>query len=74
MRQVVGWGDALGVGDGNAIKYGCDDHCNTIKKKNKTATKKKESLIMSKVQIKPIMRYQFIPVRMTIIKKIRDNK
>ena len=41
MRQVVGWGDALGVGDGNAIKYGCDDHCNTIKKKNKTATKKK---------------------------------
>ena len=25
MRQDVGWGDALRVWDGNAIKYGCDD-------------------------------------------------
>ena len=30
MRQVVGWGDVLGVWDGNAIKFGCDDHCTTI--------------------------------------------
>ena len=31
MRQVGGgWGDALGVWDGNAIKYGCDDCCITI--------------------------------------------
>ena len=25
-----GWGDALGVWDGNAIKLGHDDHCTTI--------------------------------------------
>ena len=25
-----GWGDVLGVWDGNAIKFGCDDHCTTI--------------------------------------------
>ena len=25
MRQVGGWGDALGVWDGNAIKFGCDE-------------------------------------------------
>ena len=25
-----GWGDALRVWDGNAIKFGCDDHCTTI--------------------------------------------
>ena len=30
MRQVGGWGDALGVRDRNAIKLGCDDHCATI--------------------------------------------
>ena len=26
-----GWGDALSVQDGNAIKLGCDDCCTTIK-------------------------------------------
>ena len=25
-----GWGDALGVWDGNPIKLDCDDHCTTI--------------------------------------------
>ena len=30
MRQAGGWGDALMVWDGNAIKLGCDDHCTTI--------------------------------------------
>ena len=25
-----GWGDTLGVWDGNAIKLGCDDHCTII--------------------------------------------
>ena len=30
MRQVGGWGDALRVWNGNAIKFGCDDHCATI--------------------------------------------
>ena len=29
-RQVGGWGDGLGVWDGNAVKLGCDDHCITI--------------------------------------------
>ena len=33
MRQVGGWGDALGVWDRHAIKFACDDHCTTIKKK-----------------------------------------
>ena len=30
MRQVEGWGDALRVWDGNAIKFGCDDCCTPI--------------------------------------------
>ena len=30
--KETGWGVevVLGVGDGNAIKWGCDDHCTTI--------------------------------------------
>ena len=30
MRKVGGWGDALGVWDGNATKFGFDDRCTTI--------------------------------------------
>ena len=30
MRQVRGWGDALRVWDGSAIKFGCDDCCTPI--------------------------------------------
>ena len=30
MRWVAGWGDALGVWDGNTIKLGREDHCRTI--------------------------------------------
>ena len=30
MRQVGGWGNALGVWNGNAIKFGCDDLYTTI--------------------------------------------
>jgi len=29
-RQVAGWGDVLGLWDGNPIKLDCDDHCTTI--------------------------------------------
>ena len=30
-KQVCwGWGDGLGVWDGNAIELDCDDHCTTI--------------------------------------------
>ena len=29
-KQVGAWGDALGVWDGNAIKFGYDDHYTTI--------------------------------------------
>ena len=28
-KQVEGWGDGLGVWDGNAIKLDCDDPCTT---------------------------------------------
>ena len=31
MRQVRGWRDVLEVWVGNAIKFGCYDHCTTIK-------------------------------------------
>ena len=27
MRQVGGWGDALSIWDGNAVKIGCDHYC-----------------------------------------------
>ena len=30
MRQIVGWGNGLGVWDRNVIKLGCDDHCTTV--------------------------------------------
>ena len=30
MRQVEGWGNVLGVWDGNAIKFGCDGRCTSI--------------------------------------------
>ena len=30
MKQAGGWGDALGVWNGNAIKLDCDDRCTTI--------------------------------------------
>ena len=29
-RQFLGWGDVLGVWDGNTLKLDCDDHCTTI--------------------------------------------
>ena len=28
--RLGGGGDALGIWDGNAIKWDCDDHCTTI--------------------------------------------
>ena len=36
-----GWGDALRVWDGNAVKFGCDDHCTTINVINSLSNKKK---------------------------------
>ena len=30
MREVGGWGDALRVWDGNAIKFACDDCCTSV--------------------------------------------
>jgi len=29
-KQVGEWGDAQGVWEGNAVKFGCDDRCTTI--------------------------------------------
>ena len=26
----MGWGNGLEVGNGDAVKLGCDDHCTTI--------------------------------------------
>ena len=50
MRQA---GDALGVWDGNAIKFGCDDHCTTINVINSLSNKKGflKMLLHKKVQI-----------------------
>ena len=28
--RLGGWGDALGLWDGNTMKFGCEDHCTTI--------------------------------------------
>ena len=36
-----GWGDMLGVWDGNAIKLGCDDPCTTINVINSLSNNKK---------------------------------
>ena len=39
-RQFGGWGDALGVWDGNPIKLDCDNHCTTINVINSLSNKK----------------------------------
>ena len=40
MIQFGGWGDALGVWDGNPIKLDCDDRCTTINVINSLSNKK----------------------------------
>ena len=47
-RQFGGWGDGLGVWDGNAIKLGCDDHCTTINVMNSLNNKKKNGIIIER--------------------------
>ena len=42
MVQFGGWGNALGLWDGNAIKLGCDDHCTTINVINSLSNKKSD--------------------------------
>ena len=39
---MVSKGDGLGVWDGNAIKFGCNDHCTTINVINSLSNKKKK--------------------------------
>ena len=39
-REVGGWGDALGVWDGNTIKLDSDDHCTAINVINSLSNKK----------------------------------
>ena len=39
-RQFGGWGDVLGLWDGNPIKLDCDDHCTTINVINSLSNKK----------------------------------
>ena len=36
----MGWGDALGLWDGNSIKLDCDDHCTTTNVINSLSNKK----------------------------------
>ena len=48
-EMVRGWGDVLGLWDGNAIKLGCDDHCTTIIVINHWVTIKK-ILVMHKLK------------------------
>ena len=38
--SLGGWGDALGLWDGNPIKLDCDDHCTTINVINLLSNKK----------------------------------
>ena len=41
--RLGGWGDKLGIWDGNAIKLGCDEHCITINVIKFTKLKKKQN-------------------------------
>ena len=40
MRQFGGWGDVLGLWDGNPIKVDCNDHCTIINAINSLSNKK----------------------------------
>ena len=42
-RQFGGWGDVLGVWDGNPITLDCDDHCTTLNVINSLSNKKKKN-------------------------------
>ena len=39
-ETVWGWGDSLGLWDGNPIKMDCDDYCTTINVINSLSNKK----------------------------------
>jgi len=47
-----GWGDALGLWNGNPVKLGCDDHCTAINVINSLSNKKRQkNKLFSKFQI-----------------------
>ena len=48
-REFGGWGDALGLWDGNPIKLDCDDHCTTINVTNSLSNKKIKILKRNKI-------------------------
>ena len=50
-RQFGGWGDALGVWDGNPIKLDYNDHCTTINVVNSLSNNKKRNTWHIKLQV-----------------------
>ena len=48
-RQFGGWGDTLGLWDGNPIKLDCDDHCTTINVINSLNNKKNKNKNLKKI-------------------------
>ena len=45
----MGWGDALGVWDGNPMLLDCEDHCTTITVINSLSNKKMPSVYIARV-------------------------
>ena len=53
----MGWGDVLGVWDGNTLKLDCDDHCTTINVINSLSKKNKNSPFQLKKKKKKTLVY-----------------
>ena len=45
-ETVWGWGDVLGLQDGNPVKLDCDDHCTTINVINSLSNLKKSRQLL----------------------------
>jgi len=60
-----GWGDTLGLWDGNPIELDCDDHCTTINvinssNKKKQKPKNKNNTIGREVEGSSLFAYQYV--------------